>query len=185
MAAFSRLRVRSSSRRSASLDELPPTVTQQNLSDNTRLGKRPRDPSVKANDSQSIKKQKLLPRYPIPPRLTPRTNDGKSATASRTVDAGAQVEQPQNVDTVQPKGHNGFTLTTNGTNLASQSAGRARSPAQAANKIEKRTLRSQAGGSRSRSELSWYFPNYEELVNDEARELGMYTPEKDPLQSLH
>ena len=159
MAAVSRPHVQSSSRRSASLEEPPPTLSQQNLSDNTRLGKRQRDPSIKANDSRSIKKPKLLPKHSDPPRLTPGTNDEKSAaTASGTVDAGAQVEQPQNVDTVLPRGHNNSTPTTNGTNLSTQDAG---GPAEAAKQIEKRTLRSQAGGSRSRSELSWYFPNYD------------------------
>lgn len=170
MAAVSRPHVRSSSGRSASLEEPPPTLSQQNLSDNTRLGKRPRDPSLKANDSRSIKKAKLLPRYSNSPRHTPGINDEKSATAPGTVDAGAQVEQPQNVDAVQPRGHNNPTSTSNGAHLASHAVGRA---SEAAKQIEKRTLRSHAGGSRSRSELSWYFPNYDELVNDEPREPGM------------
>ena len=38
--------------------------------------------------------------------------------------------------------------------------------------VDKRTLRSQDGGSRSKSELSLYFPNYEELVGNEPKEPG-------------
>ena len=177
MAAFPRLPVRSSSRRSASLDELPPTVVQQNPSDNTRLGKRLRDPPVQANESRSIKKQKLHSQEPAPPRATPRSNDAKPSTASGTVaarDAETQVEQPPSLDAVQLKGNHGSTATINDIESARQDVERANSPAEAAKQSEKRTLRSQAGGSRSKSELSWYFPNYEELVNDEPREPGIY-----------
>ena len=37
---------------------------------------------------------------------------------------------------------------------------------------DKRTLRSQDGGSRSKSELALYFPNYEELISTEPKEAG-------------
>lgn len=39
--------------------------------------------------------------------------------------------------------------------------------------VDKRTLRSQAGGSRSKSELSLYFPNYDELISNEPKESGL------------
>ena len=38
---------------------------------------------------------------------------------------------------------------------------------------DKRSLRSQDGGSRSKSELSLYFPNYEDLISNEPKEAGM------------
>lgn len=37
---------------------------------------------------------------------------------------------------------------------------------------EKRRLRSKNGGSRSKSELSLYFPNYEDLISNEPKEAG-------------
>lgn len=37
---------------------------------------------------------------------------------------------------------------------------------------DKRTLRSKGGASRLRSELSLYFPNYDEIINDEPKEPG-------------
>jgi hypothetical protein len=40
--------------------------------------------------------------------------------------------------------------------------------------IDKRTLRSQDGGSRFRSELSQYFPNYDQLMSFEPVEKGMF-----------
>jgi hypothetical protein len=39
----------------------------------------------------------------------------------------------------------------------------------------KRSLRSHDGGSRSKSELAWYFPNYEQLISNEPHEKGMHT----------
>lgn len=41
----------------------------------------------------------------------------------------------------------------------------------------KRSLRSHDGGSRSKSELAQYFPNFDEIINPEAKEKGMSTPE--------
>ena len=38
----------------------------------------------------------------------------------------------------------------------------------------KRSLRSHDGGSRSKSELAQYFPNFDEIINPEAREKGMF-----------
>ena len=39
----------------------------------------------------------------------------------------------------------------------------------------KRSLRSHDGGSRSKSELAQYFPNFDEIINPEAKEKGMFT----------
>lgn len=180
MAAFTRHRARSASRRSESLDELPPTVIQQNPSDNTRLGKRSRDSSVKANESRSIKKQRLQVENSTPSRDASRNPVAKPATASGTLvvrDAGTQIERPPNPGIVQLRGSNGSTVTSipNNSGIDAVNGTRPQGLEETSKQGERRTLRSQAGGSRSKSELSWYFSNYDELVNDEPREPGNHT----------
>lgn len=167
MAAFPRPNTRSLSRRSQSLDEVSPNVVQQDPSDNTRLGKRSRNPSVKADDSITSKKQKLVSdqstsskQKPLP-RSKAKPNPPSAASARN---AATQVERS---DAVQPRGRDGLAITANGLDIASRGVQGARDVLANAAESEKRSLRSQVGGSRSRSELSWYFANYDELINDE------------------
>ena len=167
--------MRSSSRRSESLDELPPTVIQQNSSDNTRLGKHPLEPSVKANEARSIKKQKLHSKEPL---LTKDTSQNLETRPSPTFGAGAARhaetygEQLADTAVVQPGTINDPTAIANGTRAASENNENTSVSAESSKQSEKRTLRSQAGSFRSKSELSWYFSNYDEIVNDEPREPG-------------
>ena len=181
MAAFPRSRVRSSSRRSQSLDDLPPypTVIQQDPSDNTRLGKRPRHTSVTANELPSTKRQKIPLQNPAPSKSSPQETDAKPSTTSGTVfvrNAGTQAEQPPDPGAVQLRSSNDSTLTTNGNHVTGRNTKSAFAQTGTAGESDRRTLRSQAGGSRLKSELSWYFSNYDELVNDEPREPGKPIP---------
>lgn len=65
----------------------------------------------------------------------------------------------------------------NGNKSANPADSKSNSPSRAVKESDKRTLRSQNGGLRSKSELSWYFPNYEELINDEPKEPDALTAE--------
>lgn len=68
-------------------------------------------------------------------------------------------------------------MVTNGSESANPANSKSECSSDAVKESDKRTLRSQNGGSRSKSELSWYFPNYEELINDEPKEPDALTAE--------
>ena len=181
MAAFPRSHVLSSSRRSQSLDDRPPypTVIQQDPSDNTRLGKRPRHTSVAANELPSTKRQKNPPQNQAPSKSSPQKTDARPSATSSTVfvkDAGTQAQQPPDPDAVPLRSSINSSITTNGKHVTGRNTKSASAQTETAGDSDRRTLRSQAGGSRLKSELSWYFSNYDELVNDEPREPGKPIP---------
>ena len=181
MAAFPRSRVRSSSRRSQSLNDLPPypTVIQQNPSDNTRLGKRPRHTSVTPNELPSTKRQKIPPQNPAPSNSSHHKTDTEPSTTSGTVfvrNAGTQAEEPPDPDAVQLRSRHDSTITTSGNFVTGRNTKSAFARVGTAGDSDRRTLRSHAGGSRLKSDLSWYFSNYDELMNDEPREPSKPVP---------
>lgn len=164
MAAFSRPSLRSSFRQSASLDNVPPT--EQNCGKFTRETSR-------TIDNHTVKRQKLYEQDFAHAKAITRTRFNKDflaparrisknpvKLASTTEISGAPVPQVPNVLTSSkhPTVRRKVTTTEN---------------ARIIKKSDKRILRSQDGGSRSKSELALYFANYDELVSIEAKNPGM------------
>ena len=173
MAAHSRPSLRSSTRKNESLEVLPPKGP-ENLMLNSRRGKRTRDPSPDSQSNASTKKQKGQIRDTTRPKDVAPIEVSKSIPIrdkSGTKDLVTQVvhsrtpDPPQRIvdsSTTTVLNEQAFsrnnTLTINTTNTLGQA--------------EKRSLRSHDGGSRSKSELAPYFPNYDELVSIEPKEPG-------------
>lgn len=180
MAAISRPSVRSTLQRGASLEKLSATVTQQNPSETTRLAKRKRDTSEDHGSLDFRKKQRVQPQsqVPTPPKSVLRTSTQKSplepqATALKdSVTQTTQTEQPHIEVTVQPTVAQDSSRVTNDSPFAITANVLAKEPLRSVKKEEKRTLRSQAGGSRSKSELALYFANYDDVVSNEPKEPG-------------
>ena len=174
MAAHSRPSLRSSTRKNESLEEVLPTKSPENLMLNPRRGKRTRDPSPGSQSNASIKKQKgqtqdtTRPKSGAPIELSKSIPiRDKSGTKNVVTQVGNSrtPDPPQRIvdgSTTTALNEQAFsrnnTLTTNVTNTLSQA--------------EKRSLRSHDGGSRSKSELALYFPNFDELVSIEPKEPG-------------
>lgn len=178
MAVQSRPTLRSSSRRNVGAKEdteVPPPSIQPNPL-NTLRGKRKRDHGLGSESDTSIKKQK-----PSPPK---KADQSIGLSKDRALKSLPLRDKPdgatQDAVTSRPPDHplqyiNGFTTTTS-TSHNAQTTIKANNltinTTHAPNKAEKRSLRSHDGGSRSKSELALYFPNYDELVSIEPKEPG-------------
>lgn len=179
MAAFSRPSLRSSFRQSASLDDVPPTDIQQNY------GKHTREASGNLNH-QPLKRQKVYGQEFSRSKTTDRTRLGKDFPAPTRKIAKHPVTQletsgsptcvPQIPIIPIPTIGSKHPIVVNNATVT-KSAGSVK-------KIDKRILRSHDGGSRSRSELALYFPNYDELVSIEDKNPGMVL-EKVQWLSIH
>lgn len=178
MAAPSRPSLRSSSRRNTSLEEVPPTDIQQNPLPNIRRGKRTRDHSVDSLSNASVKKQK-----PSPPKQSERSREAGKGSALKTLPLrdkpgtkASVTSRPPDPEPPQPQQQiNGFTSTTSqylDQHLSRDNDQRVANNPAPLKAADKRSLRSHDGGSRSRSELALYFPNYDELVSIEPKEPG-------------
>ncbi|KAK4690271.1 hypothetical protein P7C71_g6478, partial [Lecanoromycetidae sp. Uapishka_2] len=193
MAAHSRPPPRSSTRtRNASLEEVPPTDIQQNPLPNTRRGKRTRDSSPGSISNASTKKQKAHIEDDICPKGPVKT-EFRNALPIRdrrgTKDAVTQVgtsrnsEPPLHSQRNQPQAANGSTILAHKTQASVYNTNLSINTDNDTNgkdktsQADKRSLRSQAGGSRSKSELALYFTNYDELVSIEPKEPDFLTPE--------
>lgn len=186
MAAHSRPPLRSSARnKNASLEEVPSTDVQQNLLPNPRRGKRTRDSSPGSVSNASVKKQKAQNRdntrsKPVVKTEVPRslpirdrrgtkdavTQVGRSRTSESPV--AQQHHQTVNGSTITAQKSQAFGTKQNLNIITNLDANGTATTSQA----DKRSLRSQAGGSRSKSELALYFTNYDELVSIEPKEPG-------------
>ena len=175
MVAPSRPSLRSSTRRSAGLGESPPTAILQNTPITPPITRAKRTiRSSSFNDApHTLKKQRIQLDITTRPKVPARSRNAKE----RVPPANKRSE-----GVVTPPVINGFSqhttdyiLTTPTEHVTVESNG-----APAANgglsiriqQEDKRTLRSQGGGSRLRSELSLYFPNYDDIINDEPKEPG-------------
>lgn len=175
MAAHSRPSLRSSTRKNESLAEVLPTKGPEDLMLNSRRGKRTRDPSPDSQSNASSKKQKGQIQDTTRPKSVAPIEVSKSipirdksgtknlvtqvGTHSRTPDPPQRiVDGPTTTALNEQAFSRNNTLTISTTNTLSQA--------------EKRSLRSHDGGSRSKSELALYFPNYDELVSIEPKEPG-------------
>ncbi|MCJ1435879.1 hypothetical protein MMC27_005255 [Xylographa pallens] len=181
MAVPPRPSLRSSSRQSTLLPDDTATVGRSNTHPPTiHLGKRAHDNYLGNGNHQLSKKLKVnLPAttYPHILHKTPATRPsspgekspgGVTLFTSRT---NAAVQLPANsiIST------NGLTLA-NGQLLAKSSVKHHRGTiGKVVKVVDKRTLRSHDGGSRSKSELSLYFHNYEELISNEPKNTEFLT----------
>ncbi len=183
MVATSRPSLRSSSRRTAGLAKsLPTAIHHQNtpILPTTQRAKRARRSSSINNEAQSIKRPRIQ---------LDVTSKPQSTTKRRNTNTFAQPANEPSHDvvslTVTSHVTNGVSPTsteclpdTAAQDVASYKITTAISKSNATvstQQVDKRTLRSQGGGSRLRSELSVYFPNYDEIISDEPREPGKQT----------
>ncbi|KAA6415294.1 MAG: hypothetical protein FRX48_00009 [Lasallia pustulata] len=180
MAALSRQSLRSSTRRNSYLDGPPATAIHHNTSPDQPLKKRARETSSGEDDIQAAKKQKLRLRAPSLPKSASTKDVARALTIQSNKSANEVVTQPsvrsRINNAVQPL-PNGVPTTTQTTHLTPKPEGSVLRGGHGISEGEKRKLRSQDGGSRSKSELSLYFPNYEELVNIEPKETEFLTIE--------
>ena len=174
MAAHSRPSLRSSTRKNESLEEVLPPKGPENLMLNSRRGKRTRDPSPDSQSNASTKKQKGQIRDTTRPKAVASIEVSKSipirdksgtknlvteVVHSRTPDLPQRIVDSSTTTALNEQAFSrNNTLAINTTNTLGQA--------------EKRSLRSHDGGSRSKSELAPYFPNYDELVSIEPKEPG-------------
>ena len=163
--------LRSSSRK---VQEVPPPDLPQNPLPIPRRGKRTRDHSLDSESNTSVKKQKNSP--PIKADRALRVSKGQTLKSLPLRDKADAVTS-RSADPPPPKS-NGFTTTTSNTTYDYDGQEKINentcniSPTNTINKSDKRSLRSHDGGSRSKSELALYFPNYDELVSIEPKEPG-------------
>lgn len=171
MAAFSRPSLRSSSRRSAGLDDLPATDIQHNPPPSTRRGKRTRNVSSPLHHTQSLKKQKLHAQDFLHPNSFAQNHEGKDLVLRNvTKHLVTRGESAQNRDRLRP--HSQGALSTTFSNDSTPEGNGAIVGSADTARADKRSLRSHDGGSRSKSELALYFSNYDELVSVEAKNPG-------------
>jgi hypothetical protein len=172
-----------SSRRSTYLpDPQPPTASppvKQYLRKRTHdafLAHKQDQPSKKLKPNSNPHSQAHLSSKPH--AYTPAFSPLTKPTVGVTHTSNSPIPSPRITTAVQPLADG--TLITNGyprvqverrinTDKVTNNDTGSGKPSKAA---DKRTLRSQAGGSRSRSELALYFPNYDELISNEPKESG-------------
>lgn len=175
MAVLSRPSLRSSARRNTSVDEVPPTETQGALSQ-PRRGKRTRDNSIGSASNTSVKKLKITP--PKLPDHLKGSIKGHALTSLPLRDKpGTRDAVTSRLDSPPPKPNSSTITTSTSTNDGSSTSKTQSLPINTSNSLslaDKRSLRSHDGGSRSKSELALYFPNYDELVSIEAKEPGAF-----------
>lgn len=174
MAALSsRPSLRSSNRNNAIFSEVPPTHPDQNALANSRRGKRTRDSSLRSQSNNSVKRLKLELQGPLRPKDYSKTHASKSLPIrdrSATQDAVPQVGRSRKPD--PPLRIDATPITQQKAQSSDTNATLTVKSTNASNHNDKRSLRSHDGGSRSKSELALYFPNYDELVSIEPKEPG-------------
>lgn len=174
MSALSKPSLRSSARRNTRLEEERSKDIQQKPLPNTRPGKRTRDHSLDSLSNASVKKQKACP-----PKQSERLHEAGKSQALKSLPLrdrpGTKVavtSHPPDPDPPQQQ-INGFTTITQHLNpSAFRTNHLVVNTTTTLDPADKRSLRSHDGGSRSKSELALYFPNYDELVSIEPKEPG-------------
>lgn len=161
MAALARPYMHSSSPRRSNYDDHPTTAI--------RLGKRTRDPSTKAKRSDSVKKRRLPPSEALNQQAF---SENKGAAPDQELGLGVgvpQAERSQNPDAVRQPYNLGRT-SVNGNGNERKFEAKGKGTTLNVTEGDKRTLRSQDVSLRLKSELAWYFPDYEEIINDEPKD---------------
>lgn len=184
MVAYSRPSLRSSSHRNTTHADPSVNATVDTSKPSpiiTRPAKRAHDHVSGSRGLHLVKKQKFDTDFVSRPRIAARKYLAKSisptkkpsATLPTTSSVNSQIAtayQPPANGTIVP---NDTSNTKNGSSICESTRARAvKDSKKAAGEVDKRTLRSQNGGSRSKSELSLYFPNYEELIGNKPKEIG-------------
>jgi hypothetical protein len=154
----------------------------------THLGKHPR--AISSTSSNFVASKKHRSEQAIPTRPRDAAREGSPVYKQRehealAVAAGRGSRGSRVTSAVQPAATGTISsasddaTTANGTGDAtpfrvdSTTQGHKKAPQPKSTRdTEKRSLRSHDGGSRSRSELSLYFPNYEDLISNEPKEPG-------------
>ncbi|KAI4151158.1 MAG: hypothetical protein LQ340_003666, partial [Diploschistes diacapsis] len=146
------------------------------------LGKRGRpNATVKAEHAAS-KRQKVLGTFDAKPARQLPTGDQEPKTTRKH--AGAADREaglpggPRVTSAVQPPPNGTITTTQTLTNGEAQPLIQVTATSAHTNgpqESDKRTLRSHDGGSRSKSELAQYFPNFDEIVSNERKEAELLT----------
>ncbi len=175
--------LRSSSRQAAAVtDPLLATASEKTDLPTTRGTKRAREnASSNNNEEHSIAKRPRL-------RAQAKPRAARAAAPARAAKTPASPpnKPPTKIIFSEPgtisRATNGVRATlddtTNTTQCATDEAPRVNGGVKPSNKgkkseqSDKRTLRSQNGGSRSKSELALYFPNYEEMISNEPKQAG-------------
>lgn len=174
MPALLRPSLRSSSRKNTSLGEVPPTDIQQNPLPKSRRGKRNREHSLDNSSNASVKKQKCSPpKQSEQAQGAGKTQSGKSLPVRDKPGTKDAVTSRPGSDRSQQRINGNPTATQH---LNGSTFGTNNHLVYTTTKLvptDKRSLRSHDGGSRSKSELALYFPNYDELVSIEPKEPGM------------
>ena len=184
MAAASKSSLRSSLRRKHGTvtDTVTSPTVGKPLPPNPHLGKRSRAVSSTQHDYISSKRQKSEYQHKPRQRLTVDDHVPQKLAndiGTRRVVANRSLDPSRATSAVQPPS-NGTIISNDSSRKADLNNDPRPSAKRALNGIngkscsdaDKRTLRSQDGGSRSKSELSLYFPNYEEFINNEPKEVG-------------
>lgn len=184
MAAPSKPSLCSSRRPSTFLPNDPPTVAHPKSNVPTQhLGKRAHEILIANDDHRPTKRLKPSSDSLLQPVLTSKTLTYDSFTVNKSIvdvspTNAAPAPSPRITTAVQPLADG--TLITNGnlnivvneTEITSSIVNNGKAVQKTLKVVDKRTLRSHDGGSRSKSELSLYFPNYEELISNEPKESG-------------
>ena len=172
--------LRSSSRQSTFLADHTATVGGSNAHPPIiHLGKRAHDDYLGNGDHQISKKLKInvtALSYPHVPSKAAAPNPPSSGEKSpggvtlSTSSALCSVQPPTNSSITT----NGLALTKEQLSVKSTVKHHRETNGKIVKVIDKRTLRSHDGGSRSKSELSLYFHNYDELISNESKNSGMF-----------
>ena len=148
----------------------------------TRLGKRLRPPPPILADENGRQAKRIrtehakvsLPRIatrgPAPAAEAPHGRGAALLPRSRVTTSAAQP-RPKNASTTN--GVQAETLTNGDANVEhAQLPPRVTTSGQPPKELERRALRSHNGGSRCRSDLALYFPNYDEFISNEPQDTG-------------
>ena len=179
MAALSRPSLRSSARK----DHVPEShATDITLPSRPtrRQGKRTRDSSLDNESNASSKRLKNSPQERargksqplknVPTKLPFRDKEPVQPSQENAVTQGDKLRKAPVAKRHSTPNPSIDTVHNPPPNTSSNNVNSARAQtADTLNKIDKRSLRSHDGGSRSKSELALYFPNYDELVSIEPK----------------
>ena len=174
-------------------DKLPsPTASTTTHPQSTHLGKRQRAVSRTNGDVEPSKRQKQdVKEIGGPNRVAVRDHhvsdvfakkvggsggrglaDDHATTSPRDASRVTSAVQPPSSGTIKANTVSQATSTNGDVPSSSSFEGNNNARGSSGGDSDKRALRSHDGGSRSKSELSLYFPNYEEFISNEPKELG-------------
>ncbi|KAL8804616.1 MAG: hypothetical protein Q9200_005744 [Gallowayella weberi] len=182
MAAQSRLALRSSGR---NLDESLPATVIQRIPSPPNNKKRIHPPSTNHAENIPAKRTRNGLDSIFKPR-TAKVYSRKSGERSISVPAAEHAvthvaASPQNppappTSIVQQHPHNPTTATNSLPGNTGYGPSTETQTIPAVNRVDKRSLRSHAGGSRFRSELALYFADYDEILSDQPKKQELLTP---------